>query len=108
MLLRLRAGDPTDANHQRLLLTHYVHVAAMPTTRLLATVNTWWGAIEVRVVSGVTNARTAAANTSSKHLKRTGRGYRNPAHYRARTPPGQCRPQRGKNTHLSARHHAEP
>ena len=41
-------------------------------------------AIEVLIVTGVTNARTEAANTSIKQLKRTGRGYRNPAHYRAR------------------------
>lgn len=81
----LRASDLADANHQRLLLSYYVDVAAMPeTTRLLATVNTWWDAIEVLVVTGVTNARTEAANTSIKQLKRTGRGYRNPAHYRAR------------------------
>jgi len=81
----LRCGDLADANQHRLLLTYYVDVAAMPeTTRLLATVNTWWDAIEVLIVTGVTNARTEAANTSIKHLKRTGRGYRNPAHYRAR------------------------
>ena len=32
----------------------------------------------------MTNARTEAANTSIKQLKRSGRGYRNPRHYRAR------------------------
>ena len=32
----------------------------------------------------MTNARTEAANTTIKHIERTGRGYRNPAHYRAR------------------------
>ena len=31
-----------------------------------------------------TNARTEAANTSIKQLKRTGRGYRNAEHYKAR------------------------
>lgn len=81
----LRAGDLADANHQRLLLAHYVDVAAMPeTTRFLATVNAWWDAIEILVVTGVTNARTVPANTRIKHLKRTGRGYRNPAHHQAR------------------------
>ena len=34
--------------------------------------------------TGVTNARTEAANTGIKQIKRTGRGYRNPAHYQAR------------------------
>lgn len=103
----LRAGNLADANHQRLLLTHYVQVAATPeTTRLLATVNTWWDAIEVLVVTGVTNARTQAANTSIKQLKRTGRGYRKLRPLPGSYPPGQCRPKRGMNTHLSARHHA--
>jgi transposase len=35
-------------------------------------------------VSGVTNARTEAANTAIKQIKRSGRGYRNQAYYRAR------------------------
>lgn len=52
--------------------------------RLLATINAWWDQIEVLLVTGVTNARTEAANTSIKQLKRTGRGHRDPAHYRAR------------------------
>jgi transposase len=38
----------------------------------------------VLIVTGVTNARTEAANTSIKQIKRTARGYRNPANYRAR------------------------
>jgi len=63
-----------------MLLAHYVDVAAMPeTNRLLATIDTWWNEIEVLVVTGVTNARTEAANTTIKQLKRTGRGYRTPA-----------------------------
>jgi hypothetical protein len=32
----------------------------------------------------VTNARTEAANTGIKQIKRTGRGYRNADNYRAR------------------------
>lgn len=43
----------------------------------------WRPAIEVLLVTGVTNARTEAANTTIKQVKRAGRGYRNPAHYRA-------------------------
>jgi transposase len=38
----------------------------------------------VLITYRVTNARTEAANTSVKQIKRTGRGYRNPAHYQAR------------------------
>ena len=36
------------------------------------------------ITSRVTNARTEAANTAIKHIKRTGRGYRNNEHYQAR------------------------
>ncbi len=62
-----------------------VLVADMPETdRLWATIDAWWEAIEVLIVTGVTNARTEAANTTIKQIKRTGRGYRNPANYRAR------------------------
>lgn len=43
-----------------------------------------WPNIEVLIATGVTNARTEAANTGIKQIKRTGRGYRNPAHYQAR------------------------
>jgi transposase len=68
-----------------MLLGAYVLAADMPeSNRLWNTIDTWWEAIEVLLVTGVTNARTEAANTSIKHIKRTGRGYRNPAHYRAR------------------------
>jgi transposase len=63
----------------------FVLAADMPETdRLWVTIDTWWDAIEVLIVTGVTNARTEAANTGIKQIKRTGRGYRNPAHYRAR------------------------
>jgi len=81
----LTAGSLAQANHERMRLAAYVLAARTPETdRLLGTVNAWWPAIEVLVVTGVSNARTEAANTSIKHIKRTGRGYRNPTHYRAR------------------------
>ena len=54
------------------------------TTRLWDTLNAWWPAIEVFITTRVTNARTEAANTAIKHIKRTGRGYRNNEHYQAR------------------------
>jgi transposase len=38
----------------------------------------------VLIATGVTNARTEAANTGIKQIKRTGPGYRNPSHYQAR------------------------
>jgi transposase len=60
-------------------------VAAMPETdRLVATLEAWWPTIEVLIVTGVTNARTEAANTTIKNIKRTGRGFRNENNYRTR------------------------
>ena len=44
------------------------------TWRLWPTIETWWPAIEVLTATGVTNARTEAANTGIKQIKRTGRG----------------------------------
>ena len=41
-------------------------------------------AIEVLLVTSVTNAKTEAANTSIKNIKRTARGFRNEHHYTAR------------------------
>ncbi|MFI6495417.1 transposase [Streptomyces sp. NPDC050564] len=55
------------------------------TWRLWETVNARWDEIETFTETQVTNARTEAANTSIKHIKRTGRGYRTPDHYQART-----------------------
>jgi transposase len=67
------------------VLASVVVVADMPETdRLLATLEAWWPAIEVLIVTGVTNARTEAANTTIKNIKRTGRGFRNAENYRAR------------------------
>ncbi|WP_280173887.1 transposase [Geodermatophilus obscurus] len=81
----LTSGSLAEAHEQRMRLGAYVLAADMPETdRLWATTTAWWPAIEVLLVTGVTNARTEAANTSIKQIKRTGRGYRNPAHYRAR------------------------
>ena len=68
-----------------MLLGLYVLAAELPEAdRLWATITDWWPAIEVLLVTGVTNARTEAANTTIKQIKRTGRGYRNAANYRAR------------------------
>ena len=67
------------------VLTAVVAVADTPETdRLLATLEAWWPAIEVLIVTGVTNARTEAANTTIKNIKRTGRGFRNADNYRTR------------------------
>jgi len=51
---------------------------------LVAAIEAWWSAIEVLIITGVTNARTEAANTTIKQIKRTGRGFRNAENYRSR------------------------
>lgn len=57
----------------------------MPETdRLRDTIRAWWTEIQVLITTRVTSARTEAANTSIKNIKRTGRGFRNPDNYRTR------------------------
>ena len=81
----LKTSSLADAHEAKMLLGHYVQVANMPETdRLWNTICQWWTEIEVLIVTGVTNARTEAANTSIKNIKRTGRGFRNPDNYKAR------------------------
>jgi hypothetical protein len=52
--------------------------------KLWNTINAWWEEIETFIETRITNAKTEAANTSVKQIKRTGRGYRNHEHYQAR------------------------
>jgi transposase len=81
----LASGSLAEAAEHRMRLGAFVLAANMPETdRLWVTIDAWWEAIEVLIVTGVTNARTEAANTGIKQIKRTGRGYRNPSNYRAR------------------------
>jgi transposase len=85
-LRRLLQVDTVEqARTEKMILGCYVIAADMDETwRLWHTIQAWWPAIEVLIRTRVTNARTEAANTTIKHIKRTGRGYRNPAHYQAR------------------------
>jgi transposase len=81
----LNVATVEQARTEKMILGCYVVAADMEETwRLWATIQAWWPAIEVLIEHRVTNARTEAANTGIKHIKRTGRGYRNPAHYQAR------------------------
>ena len=82
----LSSGSLAEAHEQKMRLGAFVLAANMPETdRLWATITAWWDAIEVLIVTGVTNARTEAAHPAIRQIKRTGRGYRNAANYRART-----------------------
>jgi len=81
----LASGSLAEAAEHKMRLGAFVLAADMPETdRLWATIDAWWDAIEALIVTGVTNARTEAANTGIKQIKRTGRGYRNATNYRAR------------------------
>ena len=81
----LRTGSLADAHEEKMRLGAYVMAANMPETdKLYDTICAWWPQIEVLIVTGVTNARTEAANTAIKNIKRTGRGFRNENNYRTR------------------------
>lgn len=83
--LLLATTDLAAANTALGLLGIAVLAADMPETwKLWHTINAWWPEIETFIETRVTNARTEAANTSIKQIKRTGRGYRNHDHYQAR------------------------
>lgn len=85
MRLLLKSGSLDAAADAMQALHAVAQIAAMPETdRLLTILETWWPAIEVLIVTGVTNARTEAANTTIKNIKRTGRGFRNEKNYKAR------------------------
>jgi transposase len=80
----LTTSTVEQAPNQKMILGCYVLAADMDETWRLWAIEDWWPAIEVLIETGVTSARTEAANTGIKHIKRTGRGYRNPTHYQAR------------------------
>jgi transposase len=81
----LNVATVEQAHTEKMIMGSYVVAADMEETwRLWATIEAWWPTVEVLITHRVTNARTEAANTGIKQIKRTGRGYRNPAHYQAR------------------------
>jgi transposase len=81
----LNTATVEEARHEQQVLGCYVLAADMDETwKLWHTITAWWGEIETLIATRITNARTEAANTGVKHIKRTGRGYRNSAHYQAR------------------------
>jgi hypothetical protein len=70
MLLACTDLDAADTARGQLAIT--VLAADMPGTwRLWETINDWWDEIETFIETRVTNARTEAANTGIKHIKRT-------------------------------------
>jgi transposase len=67
---------PRQARHQKMILSCYVLAADVDETWWLwHSIEAWWPEIEVLITHRVTNARTEAANTGIKHIKRTRPGY---------------------------------
>ncbi|RBY74549.1 hypothetical protein DQ238_21805 [Geodermatophilus sp. TF02-6] len=57
----LASSSPAEVEEQKMRLRAFVLAVNMPETdRLWATIDAWWEAIEVSIVTGVTNARTEA------------------------------------------------
>lgn len=81
----LNAESISAAQSARIDFELAVAVAGLPEAeRLSATVVRWWPEIKVFIRTRVTNARTEAANTAVKQIKRTGRGFRNQRNYQSR------------------------
>ncbi|MGM7776843.1 ISL3 family transposase [Arthrobacter sp. KNU-44] len=80
----LRTGSLQDAATAKNALEELVKAAARPeTNRLYRTVCRWWKEIEVLIITGATTGKVEANNTAIKNIKRTARGYRNPANYKS-------------------------
>lgn len=80
----LRTGSLQDAATAKNELEELVKAAARPeTNRLYRTVCRWWKEIEVLIITGATTGKVEANNTAIKNIKRTARGYRNPANYKS-------------------------
>jgi hypothetical protein len=93
----LNTGSLADAAAKDRLQSLAERAGPPETTRLWRTVCRWWQAIEVLIVTGATTAKVEANNTSTKHIKRTGRGFTNAP------PVAQCR-QNGASTSTAADH----
>lgn len=80
----LRTGSLEDASAAKNELEELVKKAARPeTNRLYRTVCRWWKEIEVLIITGATTGKVEANNTAIKNIKRSARGYRNPANYKS-------------------------
>lgn len=105
----LNAPSIEKAQNARIDFEMAVAAAALPEAdRLSLTVAKWWAEIKVFIRTRVTNARTEAANTAVKQIKRSGRGYRNQANYQSRILARSFRRTRQRSQiHPRARLHAQ-
>lgn len=80
----LRTNSLSGAADAKEELKALVEAAGRPeTNKLYRTICRWWNEIEVLIVTGATTGKVEANNTGIKHIKRTARGYRNPANYKS-------------------------
>ncbi|MCH8559402.1 ISL3 family transposase [Nesterenkonia sp. DZ6] len=81
----LNAESIPAAQRARIDFELAVAAAGLPEAeKLSVTVARWWPEIKMFTRTRVTNARSEAANTSIKQIKRTGLGFRNQANYQSR------------------------
>ena len=81
----LAEHDPDRIRHRLWRFYDACARAEMPeTSRLAATLETWWPAIAVALAEQVTNARTEGFNRIIKQVKRVGCGFRNIDNYQRR------------------------
>jgi hypothetical protein len=91
----------TEGPNRLVILSCYVIAADMEETwRLWNTIEAWWPAILVALTNDVTNARTEAANTGIKQIKRVSvnrPGVSQSSPLSSPYPAHQRRPARGIN-----------
>ncbi|MBE1524373.1 transposase [Nesterenkonia lutea] len=105
----LNAESVSAAQSARIDFELAVAAAGLPEAdRLAATVAAWWPQIKVFIRTRVTNARTEAANTAIKQIKRTGRGFRTQNNYQSRILARSFRQTRRRSQiHARAGLHAQ-
>ncbi len=80
----LRTGSQEDAATAKKELEELVKAAArLEANRLYRTVCRRWKEMDVLIITGATTGKVEANNTAIKNIKRTARGYRNPANYKS-------------------------
>jgi transposase len=80
-----RDGQPGEIRDRLYAFYRWCADAQIPElTTLAETIETWWPAIELFLLTGLTNARTEGTNRLIKQVKRSACGFRNRDNYRRR------------------------
>ena len=95
--IAVRSGHPGEIRRQLWAFYRWCADAQIPElTTLAETIETWWPAIEVFLITGLTNARTEGTNRLIKQVKCAACGFRNRDNYRRRVrlhctrEPAEC------------------